>query len=99
MLDIREGEQGEIILSGRFDASQEAKATVFFQGVTGSRVLDFKDLEYISSAGLGTLLSVQKRLMKVGDELKIINANKHIRDVFKYSGLSKIFEIDAAPGS
>jgi len=99
MLDIREGDQGEIILSGRFDASQEAKAAAFFQGVTGSRVLDFKDLEYISSAGLGTLLSVQKRLGKVGDELKIINANKHIRDVFLYSGLSRIFEIDAAPSS
>ena len=67
--------------------------------VTGSRVLDFKDLEYISSAGLGTLLSVQKRLMKVGDELKIINANKHIRDVFKYSGLSQVFDIHDAPGS
>lgn len=93
MLEIREGDLGVIVLSGRFDASQEQKARDFLKGVTGSRTLDFKDLEYISSAGLGALLSVQKRLKGEGGGLKIINASKHIRDVFFYSGLAKVFEL------
>ncbi len=94
MLDIRDGDDGTIILSGRFDASQEQKARDFLQGVKGSRTLDFKDLEYISSAGLGALLSAQKRLKGEGGGLKIVNASKHIRDVFFFSGLSRVFEID-----
>jgi len=94
MLDIRFGDNGEVVFSGRFDASQEKKAKTFLDAVTESKVLDFKELEYISSAGLGTLLQAQKRLKASGGGLKLVNANKHIRDIFRFSGFDKIFEIE-----
>ncbi len=94
MLDIRFGENGEIVFSGRFDASQEKKAQAFLDAVKESKVVDFKDLEYISSAGLGTLLQAQKRLRVSGGGLRLVNANKHIRDIFRFSGFDKIFEIE-----
>jgi anti-anti-sigma factor len=93
MLDIRMGDNGEIVLSGRFDASQASSAEAFLDGVAEARVIDIKGLEYISSAGLGVLLKTQKRLMKSGKGLVLVNASKHIFDIFHFSGFDQIFEI------
>ena len=82
------------MLSGRFDASQEDKAKIVFDRVQKSCSVDFKDLDYISSVGLGILLSVQKRLNQAGHEIKLINMNDHIRDVFQYAGFNYIFKIE-----
>lgn len=87
-------EEGRLLLSGRFDAAQVEKARVVFDQVKGSTVVDFAELEYISSAGLGILLMTQRRLREGGGgALRLINLNKHIRDVFQYAGFDKIFEI------
>lgn len=94
MLDIRFGEDGEIVLSGRFDASQQRKAEEFLETVMDARVVDLKGLEYVSSAGLGVLLATQKRLMGSGVGLKLVNASKHIQDILRYSGFDRIFEIE-----
>ncbi len=94
MLEIRTGDNGEIVLSGRFDASQAAKAEQFLDGVDGGRVVDLRELEYISSMGLGALLKTQKRLRQSGQELVLRNASKHIYDVFHFSGLDRIFDIE-----
>lgn len=94
MLRIRVGEDGEIRLSGRFDASQADKAEAHFDKVTKSCTVNFADLEYISSAGLGILLGTQKRLSESGNALKLINLNKHIQDIFRYAGFDRVFEIE-----
>lgn len=83
----------EIMLTGRFDASQVEKAKMVFDSVANSCEVDFTDLEYISSAGLSVLLVTQKRLSKSGKSLKLTNMNKHIRDVFRYAGFDTVFEI------
>ena len=86
-------EEGQVRLSGRFDAAQVEKARSVFDRITTPTVVDFAELEYISSAGLGILLMTQRRLRESGKGLKLINMNKHIRDVFQYAGFDKIFEI------
>ena len=93
MFDIRQGENGSIQLSGRLDASQADRARQFLESVTSSTVLDFRDLDYISSSGLGVLLGTQKRLSNSGQGLTLINLSKHIKDVFLIAGLDNIFEI------
>lgn len=87
-------EDGEILLRGRFDAAQVEKAEMVLREIAKSTIVNFEELEYISSAGLGILLATQKRLNESGDSLKLINMNKHIRDVFRYSGFDTIFEIE-----
>jgi anti-sigma B factor antagonist len=97
MLDIRLGDNGEVVLSGRLDASQAEKARSFLDTITEAKVVDLKGLEYISSMGLGVLLQAQKRLLPTGKGLVLINVSKHIYDVFHYSGFDRIFEVQRAP--
>jgi anti-sigma B factor antagonist len=95
MFEIEYGKDGAVMCCGRLDAAQCNKAEGFLAGLEGANTLDFTDLEYISSAGLGILLKTQKRLVAEGAGLKIINVNNHIHDVFRYSGFHTIFEITA----
>jgi anti-sigma B factor antagonist len=95
MFEIEYGDGGEVICRGRLDAAQCATAESFMDGLQGASTLDFNELEYISSAGLGILLKTQKRLAGNGAGLKIINVNNHIFDVFRYSGFHAIFDIHA----
>jgi len=93
MFAIRKISENEILLSGRLDASQTDAAKEVLDTVTDSAVVDFKDLEYISSAGLGVLFAAQKRLKQSGKGLTLKNMNGHIRDVFRYARFDVIFTI------
>jgi anti-sigma B factor antagonist len=93
MFDIQFGEEGEVRLAGRLDAAQCPKALQFLDAVAAPRVIDLASLDYISSAGLGVLLKTQKRVMAAGQGLRLVNVNRHIRDIFRYAGFDKIFEI------
>jgi anti-sigma B factor antagonist len=95
MFDIQYDNEGKIVCTGRLDAAQCEKGQAFMDEIAESSTLDFSQLEYISSAGLGILLKTQKRLSGSGAALKIINVNNHIYDVFHYSGFHAIFDIEA----
>ncbi|HAV22263.1 MAG: hypothetical protein A2X67_15090 [Ignavibacteria bacterium GWA2_55_11] len=94
MFTITVAEKDRIVLTGRLDASQTEEAARVLATVTMSAVVDFKDLEYISSAGLGTLLAAQKRLKEKGQALKLVNLNGHVRDVFKFARFDLVFQIE-----
>ncbi|GHT82949.1 hypothetical protein FACS1894125_6150 [Actinomycetota bacterium] len=59
-----------------------------------STVLDFKSLNYVSSAGLRALLIIQKEVEKNSAELKIVNMPEKIREVFDMVGFSDLFTIE-----
>lgn len=93
MFDIRLGDRGEVVLSGRFDAAQVEKAKSVLDTLGTTTEVDFKNLQYISSAGLGVLMATQKRLKDAGHELKLRNVSGHIRDVFTIARFDLIFDI------
>jgi anti-anti-sigma factor len=96
MLAIDFGANGNVVIAGRLDAAQCAAAQSFLDGVQGPVTLDCSRLEYISSAGLGVLLKTQKRLMASSGRLKLAGVNRHLQDIFQYSGFDQIFEIEPA---
>ena len=96
MLAIDFGAQGVVIITGRLDAAQCVAAQSFLDKVQGTVTLDCSQLEYISSAGLGVLLKTQKRLLASKGKLRLTGVNRHLQDVFLYSGFDQIFEIEAA---
>ena len=93
MFDIQLGKAGEVVMTGRLDATQCDAALSFLSSLPEPRVIDLARLEYISSAGLRVLLVTQKRLMGSGTGLKLINVHPHIHEVFRYTGFDRIIEM------
>ena len=58
-----------------------------------SLVLDFKALEYLSSAGLRVLLGAQKKMQKVGS-MKVTNVCEAVMEVFEMTGFADILVIE-----
>ena len=58
-----------------------------------SLILDFKGLEYISSAGLRVILSTQKKMQSIGT-MKVINVCELIKEVFEMTGFAEIIDIE-----
>ena len=56
-------------------------------------VLDFAELEYLSSAGLRVLLAAQKLMNKQG-EMIIKNVNETINEIFEVTGFIDILTIE-----
>ncbi len=85
-----------IALTGRLDTSTspqlEAALKEDLDGVT-TLLMDFKNLEYISSAGLQVLLSAQKVMNKQGT-MTVRNVGQDIMDIFDVTGYSEILSIE-----
>ncbi len=96
MLTIDAKGAGLLVIAGRFDAAQCGPAEAALDRVEGVVTLDCTRLEYISSAGLGVLLKTQKRLLPAAGKLRLTGVNRHLRDVFMYSGFDQIIEIEPA---
>ena len=56
-------------------------------------VLDFKDIEYISSAGLRVLLGAQKKMQQIGS-MKLINVGEAVMEVLEMTGFADILVIE-----
>ena len=96
MLAIDFGATGAVVITGRLDAAQAGVAQSFLDTTNGQVTLDCSGLEYISSAGLGVLLKTQKRLLASSGKLRLTGVNRHLLDIFRYSGFDQIFEIEPA---
>lgn len=55
-------------------------------------VLDFKDVDYISSAGLRVLLTAQKK-MNVQGHMELVSVSEAVMDIFEMTGFADILEI------
>ncbi len=86
-----------LAFSGRLDTITSAKFTEEIDGTeiqNGSEIiLDFRNLEYISSAGLGVILTAQKKITALNASMKIINVNEIVNDIFSITGFSKFLNI------
>jgi anti-anti-sigma factor len=62
---------------------------------TGIRklLIDFSELQYISSAGLRTILLAAKRMKASGGRLVLCSLSPQIAEVFDISGFSSILDI------
>jgi anti-sigma B factor antagonist len=56
-------------------------------------ILDFANVEYISSAGLRVLLAAHKTMSKKGG-MKIRNVSEDIMEIFEVTGFSEILDIE-----
>lgn len=90
-----------VLLNGRLDASTSTKleeALAPFNTEENTRVLvNCKDLEYISSAGLRVLLATAKEFKKHHSRVALCTLNPNVKQVFEISGFTSIFPIFETP--
>ncbi len=88
----KDGSSLTVIISGRIDTVTATDVDEFINNsLEGVKmlILDFNDVNYVSSAGLRVLLSLQKKMMVKG-EMKLINVNEAVSDVFEVTGFDEI---------
>ena len=61
--------------------------------VSKDLILDMKELEYISSAGLRVLLAAQKKMNQSG-KMKLTGVSDEVMEVFEITGFSDILTIE-----
>ena len=87
-----------VIALQKFDAQQ---AAVFKEAVDQvwtdaikSVAIDFAEVKFIDSSGIGALLSIQKKLGPGSDPLVIQNASKNVIEVIELLRLHRVFRLD-----
>ena len=93
---MRTAEKTTIELAGRLDTTTAPDLDkTIQQDVADAKdlVLDFKKIEYISSAGLRVLLGAQKKMQKIGT-MKLINVRETVMEVFEMTGFADILTIE-----
>ena len=95
-MNIKDGELF-VTLDGRLDAlsSQdfEKELEEHYEGVSAI-TMDCAKLEYISSAGLRTILAAEQYLENQGnDDVKVINANEAILDILEETGFLHLINV------
>ena len=79
-------------LKGRLDSntSQELESELLRAISDGSKkiIVDFENLDYISSAGLRLVIKVNRALLRVDGRLILCSMHKYIREIFKTTGIN-----------
>ncbi len=91
------GKELTLSVEGRIDtlSSNELEDAINIEmGNFDSLIIDFADLDYISSAGLRVLIVTQKKLFQNKIPLVIKNANEDVKGVFKTTGFDNIINIE-----
>lgn len=71
----------------------EKKILSFIEAGNNNIVIDFSELNFISSAGLRVLLMTAKKLKASGGKLGLSSLNEQISEVLTISGFTAIFSI------
>ena len=92
----RNAEETVVELSGRLDTTTApALDKIINEDIADTKILviNLKEIEYISSAGLRVLLSAQKKMQKIGS-MKVMNVREEVMEVFEMTGFADILVIE-----
>lgn len=96
-IDLRKEENKLFIsLEGKLDTNTSPELDEKITELEGIEELyiDLQNVDYISSAGLRVLLSMQKIMNKQG-KMVIKNVCENVMDIFEVTGFSEILNIEA----
>lgn len=95
----KQNETTIVAAGGRLDAAGapelEASCKTLIQGGAKRLLLDLAKVEYISSAGLRTLLVLAKAVKSAGGAMILCNLTPAVRDVMTISGFDNILMLAA----
>ena len=74
-------------------ALQDSVMSVIEQAERVNLILDFCNVRFLSSAVLGLLIRISKKVYERDGQLRLCNINPKIYEIFKITRLTKIFDI------
>ncbi|MBR1482509.1 MAG: STAS domain-containing protein [Ruminococcus sp.] len=92
----KDGTQLTVMINGRIDTATAPEADAYInQSLDGVEklILDFGNVNYVSSAGLRVLLSLHKKMMGKGG-MKLIHVCEAVSDVFEVTGFDEILDYE-----
>ena len=87
-----------ISVSGRLDTvtAPDFDSYVEKNVTAGDTAINLAEVEYLSSAGLRSLLKIGKKTIKEGGEFCIIGASGIVAEVLEESGLDSVLKVKAS---
>lgn len=64
----------------------------------GKSILDFSEVDYMDSTGLGVFVAFYKKVKAANGTVKIVGMNKRLKRLFEITGLDDIVEIEMESG-
>ncbi len=74
-------------------ALQDSIMSVVEQTERIKLILDFGNVRFLSSAVLGLLIRISKRIYERAGQLRLCNIDPRIHEIFKITRLTKVFDI------
>lgn len=95
---IESGSTLTIKLKGELDhhSADETRALIdnkLNKEIYNKIIIDFKNLDFIDSSGIGFIIGRYKVIRKRNGEIEIINASKKVKKILDMSGIGKIISI------
>ena len=72
---------------------QESFKSIIEKNQDKELILNFANVKFMTSALLGLLVRVHKKVCELGGRLRLSNLDPNLRKVFEITQLTKIFEI------
>jgi anti-sigma B factor antagonist len=85
--------QEKILEETDIKALQDSILSVVEQGGPINLILDFSNVQFLSSSVLGLLIRISKRVYEAGGKLALCNIIPKIFEIFKITRLTNIFDI------
>ncbi len=86
-----------VSLKGRLNVTTTAELEQVFTKLLEEKqtkvLVECRELEYISSAGLRVLLTSAKQFKKISGEIALAGLSQNVKQVFEISGFTSIFPI------
>jgi len=97
-LDLQEdGAVSILVLNGQLAVGEDEQFREAIDTLLGSGrsniLLDFTELDYMDSSGIGELVAGYRTIERLGGALKILKPSKRIQDSLELTQLLPIFEI------
>lgn len=92
---VRSPEEILVRCTGRITSSTSATLQSSVRALipqTRRLVLDLTDVKYLDSSGLGALVGIYVSARRQNCELKLINLNERLKQLFRITQMAKVFE-------
>lgn len=94
---VNRGTEGELLMEGRLDSVTAPEAEAIFEQVAerfDRIVLNFTNLQYVSSAGLRVLKKLHMTMRRKNGELVLTHVGKLVMEVFEMTGFAGLLHFE-----